>query len=109
MRCIIGFVTCHAMITAFGDGPDSTISYIHRSWHAGQMDQEPKWKSRALAIEFWFAAVLVGGSFITGLVGAIRSLFGGSSEEHTTELPSLMSNSYAVCCLKKNTWTPHTQ
>ena len=57
--------------------PDSTISYIHRSWHAGQMDQEPKWKSRALAIEFWFAAVLVGGSFIAGLIGAIRSLFGG--------------------------------
>ena len=41
------------------------------------MDQEPKWKSRALAIEFWFAAVLVGGSFIAGLLGAIRSLFGG--------------------------------
>lgn len=65
------------MIMVFGDGPDSTISYIYRSWHACQMDQEPKWKSRALAIEFWFAALLVGGSFIAGLVGAIRSLFGG--------------------------------
>jgi hypothetical protein len=41
------------------------------------MNQEPKWKSRALVIEFWFAAVLVGGSFLAGLVGAIRSLFGG--------------------------------
>lgn len=40
------------------------------------MDREPKWKSRALAIEFWFAAMFVGGSFIAGLVGAIRSLFG---------------------------------
>lgn len=76
MRSIIGFVTFHAIIVAFGDGPDSTISYIHRPWHARQMDQEPKWKSRALAIEFWFAAMLVGGSFIAGLVGAIRSLFG---------------------------------
>src|SRR3546814_2106155 len=94
MRCIIGFVTCHAMITAFGDGPDSTISYIHRSWHAGQMDQEPKWKSRALAIEFWFAAVLVGGSFIR-------------SEEHTSELQSLMRISYAVFCLKKKTRSIH--
>ena len=65
------------MIMVVGDGSDSTISYIHRAWHACQMDQEPKWKSRALAIEFWFAAVLVGGSFIAGLIGAIRSLFGG--------------------------------
>ena len=40
------------------------------------MDREPKWKSRALAIEFWLAAMLVGGSFIAGLVGAIQSLFG---------------------------------
>src|SRR3546814_6221329 len=27
------------------------------------------------------------------------------SEEHTSELPSLMSNSYAVFCLKKNIYT----
>src|SRR3546814_4593414 len=27
------------------------------------------------------------------------------SEEHTSELPSLMRISYAVCCLKKNTKT----
>lgn len=40
------------------------------------MDREPKWKSRGLTIEFWFAAVLVGGAFIAGLVGAIRSLIG---------------------------------
>lgn len=65
------------MIMTFRDGPDSTISHMNRSWHARQMDQEPKWKSRAVAIEFWFAAVLVGGSFIAVLVSAIRSLFGG--------------------------------
>jgi len=41
------------------------------------MDQKPNWKSRALAIEFWFATLLVGGSFLAGLVGGIRSLFGG--------------------------------
>lgn len=41
------------------------------------MKQEPKWKSRALAIEFWFATLLVGGSFIAGLFGAIRSLLDG--------------------------------
>src|SRR3546814_308299 len=31
-----------------------------------------------------------------------RSEFGMRSEEHTSELQSLMRTSYAVCCLKKN-------
>src|SRR3546814_7267189 len=31
------------------------------------------------------------------------------SEEHTSELQSLMSNSYAVFCLKKKTQSSHTQ
>src|SRR3546814_6667555 len=31
--------------------------------------------------------------------------FGARSEEHTSELQSLMRNSYAVFCLKKNTTT----
>src|SRR3546814_2232189 len=36
-----------------------------------------------------------------------RSAFqqGDRSEEHTSELQSLMRNSYAVFCLKKNTYT----
>src|SRR3546814_2152771 len=32
----------------------------------------------------------------------------GRSEEHTSELQSLMRISYAVFCLKKKTTTPHT-
>src|SRR3546814_1206148 len=31
------------------------------------------------------------------------------SEEHTSELQSLMRNSYAVFCLKKNTYKPQTR
>lgn len=38
------------------------------------MTNEPKWKRRALAIEFWLAAALVAGSFIAGIIGAVRSL-----------------------------------
>lgn len=38
------------------------------------MDREPKWKSRALTIEFWVATAFVGGAFLAGLVEAIRSL-----------------------------------
>src|SRR3546814_8899331 len=34
---------------------------------------------------------------------AIASASPPRSEEHTSELQSLMRNSYAVCCLKKNT------
>jgi hypothetical protein len=40
------------------------------------MTREPKWKRRALAIEFWLASALVAGSIIAGLVGAARSLIG---------------------------------
>src|SRR3546814_2914884 len=41
--------------------------------------------------------------------GAHRSpLFAGRSEEHTSELQSLMRISYAVFCLKKTTNTPNT-
>src|SRR3546814_6777301 len=38
---------------------------------------------------------------IDALVEALRGLI-GRSEEHTSELQSLMRNSYAVSCLKKN-------
>lgn len=41
------------------------------------MAQEPKWKRRALAIEYWLLTALVAGSFIAGLIGAVRSLAGG--------------------------------
>src|SRR3546814_2201029 len=36
-----------------------------------------------------------------------RALRGGRSEEHTSELQSLMRSSYAVFCLKKKTNTCH--
>src|SRR3546814_1379313 len=42
----------------------------------------------------------------TAEVGAER---GTRSEEHTSELQSLMRNSYAVFCLKKNTKTTSTK
>ncbi|WP_302480091.1 hypothetical protein [Sphingopyxis terrae] len=40
------------------------------------MTDKPRWKRRALAIEFWLAAVIVAGSFIAGIIGAVRSLTG---------------------------------
>jgi hypothetical protein len=40
------------------------------------MTREPKWKNRAVAIEYWLLSALVAGSFLAGIVAAIRSLAG---------------------------------
>lgn len=40
------------------------------------MTHESKWKSRAIEIEYWLLSALVGGSFIAGLLSAIRTLAG---------------------------------
>src|SRR3546814_10632018 len=57
---------------------------------------------RALAAPGSTASILLTG-LITLLIAFIgyRMLLGQRSEEHTSELQSLMRNSYAVCCLKK--------
>src|SRR3546814_3367150 len=39
------------------------------------------------------------------VIGADHAACVGRSEEHTSELQSLMRHSYAVLCLKKNTYT----
>lgn len=38
------------------------------------MIREPKWKARAVAIEFWIVSIVVGGSFIAGIVSGVRYL-----------------------------------
>src|SRR3546814_4975110 len=48
---------------------------------------------RANQLAFWFVVVQIALAFIVG----------ARSEEHTSELQSLMRISYAVFCLKKNT------
>lgn len=45
--------------------------------HVRAMTREPKWKQRAVALEFWLLSVLVAGSFIVGLVAAVRYLANG--------------------------------
>src|SRR3546814_10112052 len=53
-------------------------------------------------------AVALAGDQRAGLLGQLRVLFGLRSEEHTSELQSLMRISYAVFCLKKKK-TTHMQ
>lgn len=36
--------------------------------------KDPKWRDQALAIEYWAATALVAGSFVAGVVSAVRYL-----------------------------------
>ena len=56
------------------DGAFLCLSYIVGGFHAQSMTRESKWKSRAIALEYWLLSALVAGSFIAGLVSAIRML-----------------------------------
>src|SRR3546814_10570474 len=54
---------------------------------------------------FWFARWTAGAAATTWAAALILTLLGigARSEEHTSELQSLMRTSYAVFCLKKKT------
>src|SRR3546814_1965079 len=50
-----------------------------------------------------FLSLVIWGTTVGGLFPYVhRPLHASRSEEHTSELQSLMRNSYAVFCLKKN-------
>lgn len=50
-----------------------TLSYNISRCHVGLMrKRESKWRDRALAIEFWIATVVVGGSFLVGAWQALK-------------------------------------
>src|SRR3546814_10418244 len=76
----------------------------------------------ALAVSLWLAgAALAGlpglrldsladaGYARTGCCGGANTVQSSRSEEHTSELQSLMRMSYAVFCLKKHTHLKYTQ
>lgn len=52
------------------------LSYKIAVCHARQMNHEPNWRDRGRAVEYWLAAALVAGSFVAGLISAIRYLIG---------------------------------
>ena len=58
-------------------GPFLRLSYIIGRCHADAMARESKWKSRAIALEYWLLSALVAGSFVVGLAAAIRYLSDG--------------------------------
>ncbi len=40
--------------------------------HAVCMTLDPRWKRRAIAIEYWIASIIVGGAFVVGAWTALR-------------------------------------
>ena len=53
------------------------LSYIILPCHFNaMMKPDSKWRDKALAIEFWIATALVGGSFVAGAISGMRALLG---------------------------------
>ncbi|WP_422062205.1 hypothetical protein [Sphingopyxis sp.] len=40
------------------------------------MPPEPNWKDHAVAVEYWLATAIVAGSFVAGLIAAVRVALG---------------------------------
>lgn len=38
------------------------------------MNNDPEWRDKALAVEYWIATALVAGAFLAGIIGGVRSL-----------------------------------
>src|SRR3546814_3643331 len=79
----------------------------HRRVMSGQPDKLP-------VVAAWSRVLVVLGArayrslLLALVVIAVAPLAVGRSEEHTSELQSLMRISYAVFCLKKKSITKHT-
>src|SRR3546814_5035113 len=71
------------------------------------------WSSDVCSSDLLFAGLVSGIQLNVGLSGALATLTAfhaqglERSEEHTSELQSLMRISYAVFCLKKNIYTSY--
>jgi len=57
-------------------GDKIRLSYKTPACNSRRMTPEPNWRDRARAVEYWLAAAIVAGSFVAGLVSAVRYLTG---------------------------------
>src|SRR3546814_4148999 len=70
---------------------------LFRSWHDAPLLAQV----RRLPVPLWVFASIAAAIGLFAYFGLSWSLSGKRSEEHTSELQSLMRISYAVFCLKK--------
>src|SRR3546814_1826986 len=94
-------------LNAFGQVPvlvdgdiavaDSNAILVYLSKKFGKTDWLPETPAQAAAVQRWLSVAAGDIAFGPAAARLVRS------EEHTSELQSLMRNSYAVFCLKKKT------
>src|SRR3546814_3463485 len=103
MMCVMHIVTLFLFFLLIRRPPRSTLTdtlfpytTLFRSFFLGSV-------ARLL-----MAALSIGGMMIATVTGLANALTNDRSEEHTSELQSLMRISYAVFCLKKKIIT-HSQ
>src|SRR3546814_5272794 len=91
---------------------DTATTEIYTYWHTLSLHDALPISRMALAILETAAELAAEAqddlllAYVTFFRGQNRSLVGERSEEHTSELQSLMRISYAVFCLKKKTKKP---
>src|SRR3546814_987268 len=93
---------------AFGLPPDQValLAECH-GWGNGETPMEQRLREAGFAIDNpLIARVLAVTDMLRGRPRHLSQHVGGRSEEHTSELTSLMRNSYAVFCLKKTHYKP---
>src|SRR3546814_10194555 len=78
-------------------GPDYIDPGFHRAASGRPCVNLDGWAMRPETLAGALAAAAEGAELVIGE--------GGRSDEHTSELPSLMRNSYAVFCFKKTHYT----
>src|SRR3546814_5003358 len=90
--------------TLFRSGSQRTDAGVaaNRAWLARWM----LWRDRRAPLAALILLAAYAGAILTGL-GIAGEWFLGRSEEHTSELQSLMRISYAVFCLKKKKQTTY--
>src|SRR3546814_8375457 len=79
--------------------PEGELQELERIWHAPS-----GWARLTVVNNNYIGAYYVGAAFLFFLLaGVLELVMRVRSEEHTSELQSLMRSSYAVFCLKKKT------
>src|SRR3546814_2510486 len=109
----INVLTLFGMVLAIGILVDDAIVVIENVERVMEEDKSTPYEATIKAVRQIYSAIIgitlvlvsvfIPMAFFPGSTGAIYRQFAVRSEEHTSELQSLMRNSSAVFCLKNTT------